>query len=111
MDAESRPRLHNNIAPFEEVIGVVEAIEISDSEVYAILACTYSKSVTVRFPKDTIEAKILKQKLSKLVGQKIAILRIPDPRNSLKIRKVKNRTRKEEVTTAGAKKTVNPMMM
>lgn len=108
MNAESRLYIH--MAPFEEVVGVVKAIEINDSEVCAILASAYTKNVSIRFPKRALEAAILEQQLSKLLGRKVAILRIPDPQNPLRIRKVENKPEKRNVKTSGAKRTVNPMM-
>lgn len=106
MKEESRLHIRNNMAPFEEFLGVVEAIQISDSVVSAILTCTYSESVAIRFRRNTMEAKILEEKLSKLLGQKVAILRIPDSQNPLRIRKVKNENKRRNVTITGPKRIV-----
>jgi len=64
------------LASWEEALGTLDKVETSETQTVAFLTCTYKKQIAIPLPKDQPET----QKLQKLLGQKIAILKtdIPD---------------------------------
>jgi len=71
-----------HLNPWEEAIGTLDKIENSETQTIALLTCTYKKQIAIPLPKDQPET----QKLQKLLGQKIAILRTDNPEKPIIIR-------------------------
>jgi hypothetical protein len=70
------------LKPWEEARGTLDRIETSETQKIALLTCTYKKTIAISLPKDQPET----QKLEKLIGCKIGILRTDNPKQSLIIR-------------------------
>jgi hypothetical protein len=70
------------LKPWEEVTGTLNGTEITDTEVTAILTCTYKKQIAISLPKDHLET----QELKKYLGKKIAIIRTDNPQKPIRIR-------------------------
>jgi len=71
-----------HLKPWEEAVGTLDKIETSETQTIALLTCTYKKTIAIPLPKEEPET----QKLQKLVGQKIAILRTDDAQKPIIIR-------------------------
>jgi len=71
-----------HLAPWQEAIGVLDRIETSETQRIAFLTCTYKKQLAIPLQKNQPET----QKLQKLLGQKIAILKTDIPDKPLIIR-------------------------
>ena len=71
-----------HLNPWEEAIGTLDKVENSETQIIALLTCTYKKQIVIPLPKDQPETK----KLEKLLGQKIAILRTDNPEKPIIIR-------------------------
>jgi hypothetical protein len=71
---------HLNI--WEEAVGRLEKVEESETQTVALLTCIYKKQIAIPLPKNQPET----QKLQKLLGQKIAILKTDNPEKPLIIR-------------------------
>jgi len=71
-----------HLAPWQEAIGTLDKIENSETQTIALLTCTYKKQIAIPLPKNQPET----QKLEKLLGQKIAILKTDNPDKPLAIR-------------------------
>lgn len=72
------------LKPWEEAIGTLDKIENNETETIAFLTCIYAKQIAIPLPKDQPET----QKLPKLIGKKIAILRTDNPQKPIAIRTI-----------------------
>jgi hypothetical protein len=70
------------LRPWEEIVGTLTGIEISDLETTALLTCTTRKHIAITLPKDQTDSTQLQQ----LIGKKIGILKTEDPERPLAIR-------------------------
>jgi hypothetical protein len=70
------------LASWEEALGTLDKVENSETQTVAFLTCTYKKQIAISLPKNQPET----QKLQKLLGQKIAILKTDIPEKPLIIR-------------------------
>jgi hypothetical protein len=71
-----------HLAPWQEAIGTLDKIENSETQTIALLTCTYKKQIAIPLPKNQPET----QKLQKLLGKKIAILKTDNPDKPIIIR-------------------------
>lgn len=78
----SRQNIH--LKTWEEAIGTLDKIQNTECEIVAFLTCTYEKQIAISLPKDQPET----HKLTKLIGQKIAILRTDDLHKPVIIRTI-----------------------
>jgi len=76
------------LAPWQEAIGTLDKVETSETQTIALLTCTYKKQIAIPLPKNQPET----QKLQKLLGQKIAILKTDIPDKPLIIRTLNQTT-------------------
>jgi hypothetical protein len=94
------------LKPWEEATGTLDKIETGETETVAYLTCTYTKQIAITLPKDQPET----QKLPKLIGQKIAILRTDNPQKPIVIRTLYRNPRCQDpelIATGVAKKGTN----
>jgi len=91
------PEQRMYLRPWDEIIGTLNGIETTDTDVIALLTCTFEKHAAITIQKDSPET----QQLKKLLGRKIAILKTDDPQKPLVIRTIAE-TNKPLKTTAGA---------
>jgi len=76
------------LEPWEEAIGNFESLKITEDKVILVLTYTI-KSLTITFPKESLEAKTLIQTLRNTrKGTKIALLRTDIPEKPLIIRRL-----------------------
>jgi len=73
------------LQPWEEIVGTLKTIETTTETITAIISCTQNLEIALPYQKDTTEANII-QNLNKQLGQKIAILRIDNPKQPLTIK-------------------------
>ena len=71
-----------HLAPWQEAIGTLDRIETSETQTIALLTCTYKRQIAIPLSKNQPET----QKLQKLLGQKIRILKTDIPEKPLIIR-------------------------
>jgi len=75
------------LQPWEEIIGILEAIQTNTETVTAIISCTQNLEIALPYHKNTPEANTI-QNLNKHLGKKIAILKTDNPEKPLIIRSV-----------------------
>ena len=86
---EPRNSSETRLQSYEECIGHLKKLEISNSEVAVILS---RNDLRIAFPADSPEAEALKRELSnEQTGQKITILKTPNPQHPILIRRLPRR--------------------
>jgi hypothetical protein len=74
-----------HLKPWEEIVGILKTIETDSQTITAVISCTQNLEIALPYPKGTSEATTI-EKLSKHLGQKIAILHTDNPQKPLTIR-------------------------
>jgi len=94
------------LRPWEEVIGNLHEVKITDDEIIASLSCIYEKRVTVAISKNIRESEQIQKQLEKHIGDKIAILETDNPKRPPLIRTVnENKPNQEPVQSSANCKT------
>ncbi|MEM0357499.1 MAG: hypothetical protein QXL77_03900 [Candidatus Bathyarchaeia archaeon] len=76
---------------WQEIRGVLKKVEITDKTTKAILTCTKQMDLIISYPNKSAESRII-QKLRKLKGKRVSILKTDLPYESLIVRTVSGRT-------------------
>jgi len=70
------------LKPWQEIIGTLTGIETTETDLIALLTCTFEKHIAITIQGDKPET----ERVQKLLGRKIAILKTDDPQKPLAIR-------------------------
>lgn len=95
-----------SLQAWEEIVGVLQGVRIDKEITTAIITCIRHIDYLITYPNETQEAQIL-QKIQKLKGQKVALLKTDLPHNPLIVRAFNDHSMASDKNT----KTINPMIV
>jgi uncharacterized linocin/CFP29 family protein len=72
------------LKPWQEIIGTLTGIETTETDLIALLTCTFEKHIAITIQGDRPET----ERVQKLLGRKIAILKTDNPQKPLVIRTI-----------------------
>lgn len=89
------PEQRMYLRPWVEVIGTLNGIETTGTDLIALLTCTCEKHTAITIQRDSPETE---QQLKKLLGRKIAILKTDNPQKPLVIRIIPEPSKSSKTT-------------